>query len=474
MQDAILALRNIGRNRRRSVVTILAVALSCSGLALFGGYVSWTFCGVEEQTVGLYGHIQIYKKGYYANGGGDPAGYCLGNYDEIKTLLEHDPVIGPCLELVTGQIIFNGMVTSASTHTAATFFGLGVFPSDDERLWQWNPYDLFPAKKLSVNAPLFGGPAELADGDVDGGSIGTGLGRILHLDRPAEKTDARTSLSVSPEAAAQASSEVDLPFLVEQSETSAKDDTGRATVELVCMPPDGGVPNVVTLGVRRLMPRATKELDDQLIKLHIRQASALLFPGQPLHVTTVIVLLKKSADTAAVARRLQTLFEQNKLDLEMKTWTEIRPFYNQIRRMLGIIFVFVFVLLAMLVVFTIYNTQNAGIIERMSELGTLRALGLNRWGLWKILILEGFFLGFIGGIAGVLLGMAGDLLLRALEVVYVPPGVSFFARVEVLVLRHPAVLVVAFVGSLLCALISSAFPARRAALTPIVEALRHT
>ena len=474
MQDVILALRNIGRNRRRSLVTILAVALSCSGLALFGGYVSWTFRGVEEQTVGLYGHIQIYKKGYYVNGGGDPASYALANYDEIKTMLEHDPFIGSRLDFVTGQIVFNGMVTSAGTHTATTFFGLGVFPSDDERLWQWNPYALFPAKNLAINASLFAGPPELTDGDLEGGSIGTGLGHILHLDRPSEKTERPRDSSASPEVPSPPGSEVDLPFLMEQAETTSKDEGARTTVELVCQPREGGLPNVITLGVRRLMPRATKELDDQMIKLHIRHASALLFPGQPLHVTTVLVLLKKTADTTAVAECLQRLFEEKKLDLEMKTWTEIRPFYNQIRRMLGIIFVFVFVLLAMLVVFTIYNTQNAGIIERMSELGTLRALGVNRWGLWKILILEGFFLGLIGGIAGVLLGVAGDLFLRVLEVVYVPPGVSFFARVEVLVLRYPAVLILAFTGSLLCALISSAFPARRAALTPIVEALRHT
>ena len=36
MQNLLLALRNIGRNRRRSLVTILAVAVSCGGLALFG------------------------------------------------------------------------------------------------------------------------------------------------------------------------------------------------------------------------------------------------------------------------------------------------------------------------------------------------------------------------------------------------------------------------------------------------------
>src|SRR5437588_10177904 len=234
MQDVILALRNIGRNRRRSLVTILAVALSCSGLALFGGYVSWTFRGVEEQTVGLYGHIQIYKKGYYANGGGDPASYALANYGEIKTMLEHDPFVGPRLDFVTGQIVFNGMVTSAGTHTATTFFGLGVFPSDDERLWQWNPYELFPARDLAINAPLFAGPPELADGGLEGGSIGTGLGRILHRDRPSEKTERRRASSASPEVASPQSSAVAMPFLMEQAETTSKEEGARPPVDLVC------------------------------------------------------------------------------------------------------------------------------------------------------------------------------------------------------------------------------------------------
>ena len=119
--------------------------------------------------------------------------------------------------------------------------------------------------------------------------------------------------------------------------------------------------------VRKLMPRATKELEDQLIKLHVRHASGLVFPGQPLHVTAVILLLKRTADTPAVKKRLQQLFAERNLDLELKTWKEIRPFYNQVHRMLGIIFVFMFCLLATLMAFTIYNTQSAGIIERTTN-----------------------------------------------------------------------------------------------------------
>ena len=472
MENVILALRNIGRNRRRSVVTMLAIALSCGGLALFGGYVSWTFRGVEIQTVGIHGHLQIYKKGYYEHGAGDPASYALGNYDELKRLLQDDPIIGPKIYLVTGQIIFNGLVTSSRARTSSTFVGLGVFPSEDDRLWQWNPYHLTPAKDLEANAQLFSGPEELADSDATGGSVGIGLGRILKLDRTAEQPSPSTAPPPVAAQGAAPSDDVDLAFLTSQAAAPAMEESGPASVELLVSPPNGsGIPNVATMQVRKLMPRATKEFDDQLIKLPAPLASSLLFPGEPLQVTAVLVVLKNTSDTAAVAARLQEIITQRGLDLEFKVWDEIRPFYKQIKRMLGIIFVFVFVLLIMLVAFTIYNTQSAGIIERMGELGTLRALGVNRWGIWRMLMLEGCFLGLFGGLLGVLLGIGGDLLLRSVDIVYVPPGVSFFAKMEVLVLRNPVVLLIAFGGALFCAVISSAFPARRAAFMPIVEAL---
>ena len=473
MENVVLALRNIGRNRHRSVVTMLAVALSCGGLTLFGGYVSWTFRGVELQTVGSYGHLQIHKRGYYENGGGNPAAYALGNYEEIKQLLENDPVIGPRLSLATGQILFTGLVSSARTRSSSTFIGLGVLPSEDKRLWEWNPYHLTPAPELKANAHLFPGDPELADEDVTGGSIGIGLGHILKLDRKAEPRPA-ASAAESNATPPSLASDVDLAFLAAQAGGGVKEDPEkRSEVELMVSPPEGGIPNIATMGVRRLMPRATKEFDDQLIKLHLRTASDLLFPGKPLHVTTVLVLLKQSDDTDLVAAWLEELFAKHNLDLEIKRWLEIRPFYLQIRRMLGIIFGFVFVLLATLVAFTVFNTQSAGIIERMSELGTLRALGVNRWAIWRMLLLEGFFLGLFGGLLGVLIGIGGDLFFRAAEIVYVPPGVSFFAKVEVLVLRDPSVILVSFAGSLLCAVISSALPARRAAFIPIVEALRY-
>ena len=40
-QDLKLAYRNVFRNTRRSLVTIIAIMLSCAGLILFAGYVAW-------------------------------------------------------------------------------------------------------------------------------------------------------------------------------------------------------------------------------------------------------------------------------------------------------------------------------------------------------------------------------------------------------------------------------------------------
>ena len=63
----------------------------------------------------------------------------------------------------------------------------------------------------------------------------------------------------------------------------------------------------------------------------------------------------------------QRLIDQQKLDLEFKRWDEIRPFFLRMNRMLGLIFDFVFVLLVVMVAFLIYNTQSAGIVERLGE-----------------------------------------------------------------------------------------------------------
>ncbi len=474
MQNFNLALRNIGRNRRRSAATILAIALSCGGLALFGGYVSWTFRAVEEQTVGAYGHLQIYKKGYYERGAGNPAAYAIPDYEALKKRIESDPVIAPKLDLITGQILFNGMVTSPGTQASSTFAGLGVFPSEDKRVTRWNPYKISDPSLLPINAPIFSGVPELDDADITGGSVGLGLARVLQLNAPAKAEAPEPAASAPSTEAPPANGGVDLNFLNAQSGAKQDAPGEKPSLDILVAPPAGGLPNATSITIRKLVPRATKEMEDSVIKMHVRHASELLFPGQPLHVTAIIVLLKSSDDTEAVANRLQSLIDSEHLDLEYRRWHEIRPFFLRMTKMIGLIFDFVYIMLIVMVAFLIYNTQSSCIMERLGEIGTLRAMGVTRMGLWRMLMLEGFLLGLIGGLCGLAIAALGDEVVQMLNIVYIPPSVTFYTKLEVLVLRDPIVLVQAFIGSLICSLISSAWPAWKASRMEIVEALRHS
>jgi len=59
----ILALRNIFRNKRRTLITFLAIISGMVGLIVFGGFVEYSFWGLRESTINSQlGHIQVYKK----------------------------------------------------------------------------------------------------------------------------------------------------------------------------------------------------------------------------------------------------------------------------------------------------------------------------------------------------------------------------------------------------------------------------
>ena len=76
-----IAFRNIRKNRRRSVVTILAVAVGFAAVGLFRGYTANTYDGLRQSAIrgeGL-GHLTIYKAGWLENGQNEPDLSCHGS-----------------------------------------------------------------------------------------------------------------------------------------------------------------------------------------------------------------------------------------------------------------------------------------------------------------------------------------------------------------------------------------------------------
>jgi putative ABC transport system permease protein len=56
------------------------------------------------------------------------------------------------------------------------------------------------------------------------------------------------------------------------------------------------------------------------------------------------------------------------------------------------------------------NTMTISLLERINEIGIMRAIGASSWDIKKIFLIESTLIGFFGGLVGIVLGMLGGLL----------------------------------------------------------------
>ena len=60
-----IALRNVLRNRRRTLVTLITLAIGEIALLIFGGYSNAVVHGVETGVIRQAGHLQVQRKNYF-------------------------------------------------------------------------------------------------------------------------------------------------------------------------------------------------------------------------------------------------------------------------------------------------------------------------------------------------------------------------------------------------------------------------
>lgn len=112
-------------------------------------------------------------------------------------------------------------------------------------------------------------------------------------------------------------------------------------------------------------------------------------------------------------------------------------------------------------------------MERTVEIGTLRAVGQKRRDIQRLFLSEGSLLGLFGSIIGVIVSLLLAYLVNHAGLTWQPPGVTVPIRIHISVWGEWAMMSSVVGVLLLITVISSWWPARRAANVSIVEALRH-
>ncbi|HUH85657.1 MAG TPA: FtsX-like permease family protein [Stellaceae bacterium] len=461
-----IGLRNILRNRRRSAVTGLAIAVGAVALLVFGAFEGYIFAGLETGAVQRSGHLTVFRDGYFLYGAGNPAAYGIDDYRGVMRRIAADPELKAMIHVMTPTLSLFGIAGNfdGGNDAAKTFFGTGVIPSDRERMRQWNPYKTAPPYVIDKR---------LDDNDEAKGIIGAGLARILNLCGPLKIANCPPPPNTTAAPKESAAPKEDFSDLVKgdiAEEPHAAQ--GMPRIDLLAATA-GGAPNVVTLYLSGAEPLPVKELDDNYIGMHLTLAQQLLYGRGEHKVTGIVLQLNRTADMAAARARLVSLFQKQGLGLEVRDFTELSPNYLQIVNFFRSIFLFIAVIMGVIVLFTVVNTMTMTVMERTNEIGTTRAMGIRRSGIRRQFLLEGSMLGAIGATAGVIIAVIISYLVNHGGLTWTPPGNATPIPLRLSLLDARGLIIGTWLGLILVATIAALIPANRAAKLEVVDALRH-
>jgi putative ABC transport system permease protein len=157
-----LALRNVARNRRRSILTGGVVVFGFAAFALAGGFMAQSLDGLREGTIrsGM-GHLQFSTEARITGQEESPLEHGIEGAERVERVLRSDPGVAEVLP----RIEFVGLLTNG--RRSVPFLGVGLHPAPESRVMDY-PKTLASGRWLE---------SESERGVV----LGTGLAETLSL-----------------------------------------------------------------------------------------------------------------------------------------------------------------------------------------------------------------------------------------------------------------------------------------------------
>jgi putative ABC transport system permease protein len=425
-----MAWRNLWRNRRRSLATVVSIAFGLTAVAVFAGYKGATYIGLANIAIhsDLIGHLTINKAGWRTEGKLHPARY-LFSETEIDQVRKAVAEVAPGGRVVERMSVM-GLVSNGHNST--------IFVANS----------LNPADMLLLRGPFRGIPGVLQENSSRGAILGSGLADILGL-----KVGDGASILVNTVHGQANMADIDIEATVDTGNLATNDKWMTLPLALAQDQLDAiGKAEGLTV----LLPAAVNAPT-----LAGRAAEEAMYTTPTPDDETMNTLRNTLLD--ALARR--------GVHTEMITWQEQSPFYRQVKSMFDMMFGLLLGVVLAIVVLSIANAMGMAVVERTREIGTLRAVGMRRANVVRLFVTEAVLL----VVVGLLFGLALTFLVRAgvnaLDVRYVPPSLS--RDVQLYVGFAPLLTAAAALALAALATFAATIPARRAAHAPIISSLGH-
>ncbi len=405
--------RNLGRHRRRSVITALALAWGFAAVVLFNGILEGMGSDfIRSGTDLMAGQIRIQNPDYEPEQElWDVVGGEGGvQVSELLAQVRSDSDVIGAAPRVYGA----GIIASDSTSRGGVF--MGILPGEEA------------------------GVTHFLEGVVDGSPPAEGAYEVL---------------------------------LGQELARQLRIGVGEEVV-LVAPAADGSLGNEL-FTVSGIVRTGIPEVDAAQAFLRLDDLQFLLALG-PQEVHEVVLAVNDPWAAPEVSRRLVASLSGSGSQIQVTPWTEFRPelveFAGLISGMNWVILVVIFLMAA----FGVANTMLMGTFERRREFAVVKALGMGPGRIVTMVVGEALVLGLLSVVAGALISLPLvlwlihyplDLTPIAGEQMFMDGLFRFVLRVE----HSWDIPIRAAVGLVLTATAASVYPALRAVRVPAAEAL---
>ncbi len=410
-----LAIRNLLRYKRRTLMTSLLIIMGVVLVIVFSG-VSLSFKNmmIGSLTDSMLGHLQVHKKGYVSSIDNLPLHLNLNEKEiqQLNNILEKNNDV---IEAYSYRIKFGAMLSNFKETTNIRL--TAVHPQMENATC--------PRLVERINGNL-----STPDNFIEQGKI----------------------------------------ILPENLATGLKIKAGDEVV-LVANNKDGSV-NGLSLVVADLIESLLGPSGRDGF-IHINDAKILL-RIQGNEINEVAIRLKNPDNLNGVNKILagelsKLINKQDKPVFELHTWADLSPF-STIAAIVDLLIITVKIVLIAIVLISILNVMMMSVYERVSEIGTISAIGTLPSKILWLFMAEGFSLGIISTIVGNIIGVLTLLLINIANIHF------SFGRMKNILLETsiaPSDLISVSLIVIFIAGISSLRPALKASRMQPVEALRH-
>jgi putative ABC transport system permease protein len=356
-----LAVRNLLRYQRRTLLTSLLIVIGVAAVLLFIA-ISGSFkqLMIGQITDSMLGHLQVHRRGYVASIESLPLNMNMA--PQMVARVTRELSQDPAVSAMSPRIKFGAMFSNFAETTSLRINGVE------------------PVAEAAV-LPLLAG--RQLDGVRDGPLVIRG--------------------------------EVLIPVLVARA---LKVSPGDAVV-LIATNRDGSV-NGKTFKVRGTLESATGP-GGRDGYIHIDDARELLRMTEP-EVSEIAVRLKDPQRIQQVSDKLQSALEgvknkQGQNALELHTWERLSPFSN-IAKMIDVLTLAIKIMLISIVLVSVMNVMIMAVYERIREIGAIAAIGTPPGRILGMFLAEGLMLGTVGTFVGVVISLAAIYALSIWQITY--------------------------------------------------------